>query len=111
MEMKIATLNREAVESMTGYKPFTSFFEDFSVADNFGTDAIIDTYDRAMNEWKDSYKYLTELVMVLNWKIWQHADSNSEYAKLYDGLWKLADEYALEHLEGDELNYFFDVTD
>lgn len=53
-------------EPLTGYQPKTSFYRDFSIADNFGTDAIKDTYDRAFNEWKTNYKYLTEFVMVLN---------------------------------------------
>ena len=33
--MKIKTLNRDVVESEIGYRPFTTFFEDFSIADNF----------------------------------------------------------------------------
>ena len=53
--MKIKTLNRDVVESEIGYRPFTTFFEDFSIADNFGVDAIKDTYNRAFNEWKHDH--------------------------------------------------------
>lgn len=49
-----------------GYETFTTFFEDFTIAEYFGVNAIKDTYNRAFNEWKNDYKYLTELVMVLN---------------------------------------------
>lgn len=68
-------------ESAFGYKQITTFFQDFSIADNFGEAAIKDTYDRAFKEWKDNYKYLTELVLVLNWKIWQWHGKNNDYAK------------------------------
>lgn len=81
--MEIKTFDSEAY---CGYKQITTFFEDFSIADNFGTRAIRDTYKRAFDEWKKDYKYLTELVMVLNWKIWQHNNKNDAYVKLYNEL-------------------------
>ena len=92
-------LNRDMVEAQTGYRPFTTFFEDFSMADRFGVGAIRDTYDRAFNEWKGDYKYLTEFVMILNWEIWEHYENNETYA------------YALENLKGEELQYFCDTTE
>lgn len=98
-------------ESFCGYKQITTFYSDFSIADHFGVNAIKDTYKRAFKDWKRDYKYLTELVMVLNWKIWEHHGSNNEYAKVYNELWQEADEYACTHLKGDELNYFYSTTD
>ena len=62
-------------------------------------------------EWKENYIYLTELVLVLNWKIWQHYDKNNKLAEIYDELWMKADMYACENLHGDELTYFFDIID
>ena len=94
-----------------GYESFTTFWEDFTIADCFGTDAIQDTYNRAFKAWKDDYKYLTELVIVLNHKIWEWYQKNEEYAELYDKLWKQADEYACENLKGEEATYFFKITD
>ena len=102
--MEVANWN---IEEMTGYKPITTFYTDFSIADGFGVDAIKDTYKRAFEEWKSDYKYLTELVMVLNWKIAEHYESNMEYAKVYNDLWTKADAYACEHLKGVELDYFY----
>ena len=50
--------------------------------------------------------------MALNWKIWEHHDAgNSEYAKVYDDLWRKTDRYACENLEGEELSYFYRTTD
>ena len=99
------------IEEMTGYKPITTFYQDFSIADNFGVGAIKDTYNRAFNEWKDNYKFLTELVMVLNWKIFEHYESNEKIAKVYDSLWKEADEYAMENLKDQEAKCYYEITD
>ena len=99
------------VEEFCGYKPQTTFWEDFSIADMFGHTAVQDTYNRAFEGWKDDYVYLTELVMVLNHKIWQHYNKNEQLAVLYNRLWEQADEYAYENLKGEELSYFFRVTD
>lgn len=68
------------IESETGYKPRTTFWQDFSIADAFGGDAVTDTFHRAFNEWKDNCVYITELVMVLNHKIAQWYEKNMELA-------------------------------
>ena len=57
------------IEEETGYKPFTTFWQDFSIADVFGKEAVMDTFQRAFEEWKNNYVFITELVMVLNHKI------------------------------------------
>ena len=106
--MKIPRWN---IEELCGYKPITTFWEDFSIADNFGFAAVCDTYNRAFQEWKHDYKYLTELVMVLNWKIWQHHEHNKLLAELYYSLWEGTDNCAVNNLKGDELSYFIQTTD
>lgn len=98
------------IEEVTGYKPITTFYQDFSIADQFGINAINDTFNRTFNEWKNNYQFLTELVMVLNWKIYEHYENNNQYAKLYDSLWRKADSYAIENLKESEVNYFYDIT-
>lgn len=97
---------------MEDYEFKTTFWQDFTIADKFGIDAIKDTYKRAFNEWKDNYVYLTELVLVLNWKLWQHYENNNSYiAGVYSDLWEKADNYAINNLKGDELTYFYRETD
>lgn len=94
-----------------GYEVRTTFWEDFSIADVFGLPAIQDTFNRAFEEWKEDYKYLTELILVLNHKIWQHYEKNPNVATLYNSLWEQTDRYAIENLKGEELEYYYDVTD
>ena len=59
--MKISKWN---IEELNGYRPFTTFWMDFDIADKFGVSAIKDTYRRAFAEWRSDYRYLTELVMI-----------------------------------------------
>ena len=97
--------------SVNGYELKTTFYNDFSIADRFGTSAILDTYKCAFHDWKNNYEYLTELVMVLNWKIWQYYQTNTKYAELYNKLLEKADAYACENLKGEALDYFYRTTD
>lgn len=90
----------------------TTFWSDFTIADKFWTSAVKDTFQRAFDEWKSNYKYLTELVMVLNWKLREHYDKwDKALAKVYESLWMQADEYAVDNLKDDELSYFLNTTD
>lgn len=90
----------------------TTFWSDFSIADKFGVDAIKDTYERAIEEWKDNVEYMTELSIVLNWKIWKHYENeNDEIAKVYNDLWRELDVYLLDNLKDDELQYYIRETD
>lgn len=70
------------IEKLTGYKPKTTFYTDFSIADAFGADAITDAYKRAFEQWHNDTEYITELTMVLNWKIWEHYEKNDKYFSL-----------------------------
>lgn len=94
-----------------GYELQTTFWSDFSIADQFGLSAIQDTFNRAFEEWKQNYKFLTELVLVLNHKIWQYYEKHPDIAKLYNSLWKQADQYAINNLKNHELSYYYEVTD
>ena len=94
-----------------GYEFKTTFWQDFTIADVFGSSAVKDTFVRAFSEWKNNVEYLTELVLVLNWKIWQHYEENPALAKEYDELWRKAQDYAYDNLKGEELDYFWQTTD
>lgn len=95
-----------------GYECITTFWSDFTIADKFGLNAVKDTFNRAFREWKKNYKYLTELVIVLNDKCWYYYhNNNTELSKLYSDLYYQAREYALNNLKGEEYQYYFNCTD
>lgn len=98
--------------NINGYETKTTFWDDFTIADAFGIKAIKDTYKRAFDEWKEDYIYLTELVLVLNWKCWQHYEKgNNEMSEVYGDLFYRARNYALSHLKSEEFEYFWRTTD
>lgn len=117
MERKQFTIKlpRWTMAEELGYTPISTFWQDFSIADKFGPAAVRDTFNRAFAEWKGNYKYLTELVLVLNHKIAYHysyeKDAPNVMANLYNELWEYADNYANLHLEGEEYAYFYAMTD
>jgi hypothetical protein len=100
------------IEAETGYKPITTFYMDFSIADMFGASAIKDTFKRGIETAQFlGYKEFTEFVMALNWKIYEHYQRNNVFAELYDRLWRKADDLARETLQGEELSYYYRTTD
>lgn len=103
---------QEFQKEQFGYECITTFWEDFGIADRFGINAVKDTFNRAFAEWKSNYKYLTELVIVLNHRCWMHYNAgNFELSKLYSDLYYQAKYYAEENLKGDEYEYYFNITD
>ena len=99
------------IQEMTGYEPKTTFYTDFSIADNFGADAVRDTYQRAFTEWHGNVEHITEFSMALNWKIWDHYESNRALAAVYDELWRKCDAWCYDNLKDDDLAYYIDITD
>lgn len=100
------------IQELTGYEPKTTFYTDFSIADAYGENGVKDTYHRAFNEWKNNTEYLTELVMVLNWKSWEHSDrGNTSLCQLYCDLYEEAHDWCLNNLKDDDLNYYIRTTD
>lgn len=111
--LNVERLDREKVKEMTGgYELMTTFYEDFSLAEPFGKEAIKDTYNRALNEWKHDYKYITELYMILNWKIWRmHEKNNQDFARLYYDLWVDLEKWVDNNFNDEEIRYFYRTTD
>ena len=89
----------------------TTFWQDFTIAENFGKDAIRDTYKRAIDEWSNDVRYYTDLVMTLNHKIWQHYGKDEELAELYNELWQKADDRAFEIFEDEDIDYYIGILD
>lgn len=105
MEQKLA------LERQFDYQFETTFWEEFSIADNYGSEGVVEHYNLVFDQWKDNLKFLTELVMVLNWKIAQWYQVDDDLGLTYDQLWKRADGYAMETLKGDDLHYYLSTLD
>lgn len=109
------------------YKRLTTFANDFAIAECFGDDAILDTYKRAVRGWIGHYKYMTELIMVLNWLCWfwhlcdqKDEDLSRLYADLYyQAVGAFNEFYAEKEDDTDEARakkeeacrWYFDCTD
>lgn len=102
--------NRTMAEN--GYKAFTTFYSDLTIAEPFGERAIRDTHRNVTKSWGKDAKYYTEYVMSLNHKIWEHYNNGNErLARVYDDLWRKAAEHAEKTLKGDDLKYYYRTTD
>lgn len=101
------------LQAMTSYTPQTTFFADFSIAEFCGREnAVRETYSRALNAWKKDIKYMTELCLVLNHKIWEwNARKDNVMTYCYNQLWEICSDYIEDHFKGDELRYYYQVTD
>ncbi len=94
-----------------GYELKTTFWDDFTIADAFGEDAIKDTFSRSFNEWKNNVEYITELAMVMSWKSCSWYGKNESYMNLYSELYHEVDSWCMDNLKNSDLIYYIDTTD
>lgn len=94
-----------------GYKPFTTFFADLSVAECFGEKALKDTYKKILKHWKYDIKYITEFSMCLNHKIWQLRHIDKKMSMIYEELWKKSIDFVEKTYKDKDLEYFYEITD
>ena len=94
-----------------GYELKTTFWEDFTIADSFGLEAIRDTFNRSFYNWKNDVEYITELAMVMSWKSCYYYDKNQEYMNLYSDLYHEVDNWCLDNLNEEDLIYYIQTTD
>ena len=104
-------LEKLALEKMLDYNFESTFWEEFSIAEEHGKNAVKEHYDLVFSQWKDNIKFLTELVLVLNIKIFIWYGVDDTIGKMYDQLWKEADDYAIDTLKGDDLHYYLHTLD
>ena len=120
------------IEQEFGYKPISTFWQDFSIADaapRFGEDAVAAiqaTWKAAVTCFRSDYKMMTELVMVLNHKIFYHHDAavrakaegllnrrdfHMRLAEEYDAAWRATDDWCVKNFKGEAAEYYFATTD
>ncbi len=89
----------------------TTFFADLSIAECYGVSGVKDTYRRVMRSWGNNLEFMCEWVISLNQKIWQHYNNNRELAKVYDELWRKADEWCINNFKGEDLQRYYEYID
>ena len=99
-------------ESMCGYTQRTTFWDDFTLAEKFGIPAIERTYRNAFNSWKTDVVFITELVLVLNWKmLYMDERHMTEKSVMYYKFWVELSNWCERHLEAGAYEYFINITD
>ena len=89
------------------YECKTTFWNDFSIAELFGEEAVRDTYKR---DWKigsteqNSGWYLTISVGIGMRK-------NDTFSKLYAELWEEYHDWVLDNWKGEDLKYYLEIKD
>ena len=102
---------KQALERQFDFHFESTFWEEFSIADGYGPDGIREHYDLVFSQWKDNIKFLTELVLVLNLKLFIWFKVDDDLGKMYEDLYVDADAYALSSFEGDDLHYYLHTLD
>ena len=99
-------------ESLCGYTQRTTFWDDFTIAERNGIPAIKETYRNAFNSWKTDVVFITELVLVLNWKmLYMDERHMTEKSVMYYKCWVELSNWCERHLEAGAYEYFLNVTD
>lgn len=95
-----------------GYKTKTTFYNDFTMAEAFGNDAIKETFKRAFESWKDNAEYGTELCLIMNLKCWEwYEKKDNERSKIYSDFYYQVREYCLDNYKEEDLESFLVVID
>lgn len=99
-------------ESMCGYTQRTTFWDDFTIAERNGIPSIEKTYRNAFNSYKTDVVFITELVLVLNWKmLYMDERHMTEKLVMYYKCWVELSNWCERHLEAGAYEYFILVTD
>lgn len=122
ISLRRINLPKWSIIEETGYQPQTTFWQDFSIADLFGMEAVADTFKQAFDGWKYNITYMAELALVLNHKGWEyyyaaekHGNSKelNALAELYFELYREVDNYCRgeNDFTEEERKYYWWVLD
>ena len=91
----------------------TSSHADLTIAERFSLGAIKQTYRAYMRDWKENVVFMTEFCTALNHKIYEAAPDHKHnpladlYVELFEKVWN----YCENTFTGEELRYFYRMTD
>lgn len=99
-------------EYLCGYQQKTYDWDDFTASEWLGEKCIKDMYYAIKKECENDYVLLTELALILNWKLWQHYENgNMHISKVYNDLWEKHCAWCQKNFKGDALSYYYTTTD
>jgi len=97
-------------EKLNGYQPLTLFYTDFSVSEDYGADAVQETFEYCFQMAISSgIAPLTELVLVLMCKAEEVSENDAALAKIYEGFWKKVDDYVCDNFKGYKLYHYYKI--
>ena len=97
----------------TDYRSQTDLYDEYSIAETQNAKSVQTLFRDTFELAKGDYKYLTELVMVLSHKMWYWYEINpsGSMVSAYSKCFEKAHNWALTHLNSDEIRYYKEVTD
>lgn len=109
----------ERMLSENGHERKTTFMSDLSIAEwctcaQGNVKEFMQSYKNIMRNWRDSVEFMSEFVLCVNWKSWEHYErGNNEWARFYSFLYNYTRDLMYEYYEGDEEKtaYMFDYLD
>ena len=110
-DLREALLEKKYFEETLGFEFESTFWEEFSIADQYGEKGVREHFNIAFPQWKDNLKYLIELVQVLNLKVAVWFGVDDSLGMTYDELWHKVDSYALENLSEEDLHTYLHTLD
>ena len=92
------------LEELKGCKRHWTFMSDFSIGEWCeGYKGLFDTISRCMLSYRDNVEAMSEFVLSVNWKSWEHyARGNNQWAKMYSLLYEGVRDLMYDYYEGDE---------
>lgn len=102
--------------TITGYKPVTTFWTEFCQIEDTGFVNLKEYFQKVFEDNKplNLYPQMTELIMVLNHKCWEHYEHGRyELSRIYQALYEKAYDWALNHYPSGStaLSYLLNTLD
>ena len=110
----------KAYAEVSGHEMQYIFAQDFAIADWYDEKSVKETYNRAVNEWKDNYKAMTEMAVQLSYMSYAHSQLKEQgiagrdpFIALYSSLFEKVTDFFYKHFENNHeaCSHFFDWTD
>ena len=94
------------------YQPKTNFWDMFTEVEP-KEEKIKQLAETLFKKYENDYKALTELVMVINHKSWEHSNHNTVLSILYSNLYYKYDQMAMKVLDKNKetIEYYFKTLD